>query len=120
MKLVQRDGASAPAASAAHEPAPPLWQRAPARDADGARLTDFMMLIPGLRARPAADIERITLVLRGLLERNRHVVFANLDLKLNLLWVSLRPRQGAIAELAAAIRLAVPEAKLVVSLPSHL
>jgi hypothetical protein len=30
-----------------------------------------------------------------------------------LLWVSLRPRQGAISELVAAIRLRVPEAVLV-------
>jgi hypothetical protein len=41
------------------------------------------------------------------------VVFADLNLKLNLLWVSLRPRPGAISELVAAIRLRVPEALLV-------
>jgi len=40
-------------------------------------------------------------------------VFADLNLKLNLLWISLRPRQGAIAEISAAIRIWVPEAMLV-------
>ena len=44
---------------------------------------------------------------------HQDVVFADLNLKLNLLWVSLRPRPGAISELVAAIRLRVPEALLV-------
>jgi len=42
------------------EPMPglPLWQIAPTRDSAGQRLTDFMMLIPRLRSRPPAEIER--------------------------------------------------------------
>ncbi len=96
-------------------PAPgvPLWQIAPTRDTSGKRLTDFMMLIPRLRNRPLVEIERASRDIQTVLALHQDVVFADLNLKLNLLWVSLRPRQGAISELVAAIRLRVPEAVLV-------
>lgn len=94
-------------------PGLPLWQVAPTRDVAGRRLTDFMMLIPRLRSRPRAEIERASRDIQAVLALHQDVVFADLNLKLNLLWVSLRPRQGAISELAAAIRLRVPEAVLV-------
>jgi hypothetical protein len=94
-------------------PGLPLWQLVPTRDPAGLRLTDFMMLIPRLRSRPRAEIERATRDIQAVLALHQDVVFADLNLKLNLLWVSLRPRQGAISELVAAIRLRVPEAVLV-------
>jgi hypothetical protein len=94
-------------------PAKPLWQLAPTRDSDGRLLTDFMMLIPRLKDKPAIEIERTSGHIHSILSRHRDVVFADLNLKLNLLWVSLRPRQGAIAEICAAIRIWVPEAMLV-------
>jgi len=94
-------------------PGLPLWQVAPTRDVAGRRLTDFMMLIPRLRSRPRAEIERASRDIQAVLALHQDVVFADLNLKLNLLWVSLRPRPGAISELAAAIRLRVPEALLV-------
>lgn len=99
------------------EPGQPLWQVAPTRDAAGQRLTDFMMLIPRLRERPAGEIERASHAIQAVLALHQDVVFADLNLKLNLLWVSLRPRPGAIAELAAAIRLRVPEAVLIAHQP---
>lgn len=98
---------------AALQPGEPLWQRAPTRDDEGRLLTDFMMLISRLRSRTPQDIERTSLELHTLLSLHRDVVFADLNLKLNLLWVSLRPSPGAISELVAAIRLCVPEALLV-------
>src|SRR5512139_2883619 len=94
-------------------PGLPLWQVAPTRDSTGRRLTDFMMLIPRLRTRPFAEIERASRDIQAVLALHQDVVFADLNLKLNLLWVSLRPRPGAISELVAAIRLRVPEAVLV-------
>lgn len=94
-------------------PGLPLWQVAPTRDLAGKRLTDFMMLIPRLRNRPQIEIERASREIQAVLALHQDVVFADLNLKLNLLWVSLRPRPGAISELAAAIRLRVPEALLV-------
>jgi hypothetical protein len=97
------------------EPVPclPLWQVVPTRDSFGRRLTDFMMLIPRLRSRPQAEIERVSRDIQAVLALHQDVVFADLNLKLNLLWVSLRPRPGAISELVAAIRMRVPEAVLV-------
>lgn len=94
-------------------PGVPLWQLAPTRDSAGARLTDFMMLIPRLRSRPQIEIERTSQEIQAILALHQDVVFADLNLKLNLLWVSLRPGPGAISELVAAIRLRVPEAVLV-------
>jgi hypothetical protein len=94
-------------------PGLPLWQLAPTRDSSGRRLTDFMMLIPRLRSRPLPDIERASRDIQSVLALHQDVVFADLNLKLNLLWVSLRPSPGAIGALAAAIRLRVPEAVLV-------
>lgn len=99
------------------EAARPLWQVAPTRDPSGQRLTDFMMLIPRLRDRPQGEIMRASNEIRALLVMHQDVVFADLNLKLNLLWISLRPRPGAIAELAAAIRLRLPEAVLVAHHP---
>lgn len=97
----------------ASEPGRPLWQLAPTRDSAGQRLTDFMMLIPRLRNRSSAEIEAISREIQSVLSLHQDVVFADLNLKLNLLWVSLRPRPGAISELTAAIRIRVPEAVLV-------
>lgn len=94
-------------------PGVPLWQLAPTHDASGHLLTDFMMLIPRLRSRPSTEIERTSHEIQTVLSLHQDVVFADLNLKLNLLWVSLRPRPGAISELVAAIRLRVPEAVLV-------
>ena len=94
-------------------PGLPLWQVAPTRDSAGVRLTDFMMLIPRLHSRPRVEIERASRDIQAVLALHQDVVFADLNLKLNLLWVSLRPRPGAISELVAAIRLRVPEAVLV-------
>lgn len=99
--------------TAGPQPGLPLWQVAPTRDSAGRRLTDFMMLIPRLRSRPAAEIERASREIQAVLALHQDVVFADLNLKLNLLWVSLRPTQGAISELAAAIRLRIPDAVLV-------
>ena len=94
-------------------PGLPLWQLAPTRDSAGRRLTDFMMLIPRLHSKTPAEIERASRDIQAVLALHQDVVFADLNLKLNLLWVSLRPRPGAISELVAAIRLRVPEAVLV-------
>ena len=99
--------------SSASVPGLPLWQVVPTRDSAGLRLTDFMMLIPRLRNRSAAEIERASSDIQSVLALHHDVVFADLNLKLNLLWVSLRPRPGAISELVTAIRLRVPEAVLV-------
>jgi hypothetical protein len=96
------------------EPAEPLWKRVPTRSDDGERLTDFMMIIPGLRSKPEHRIrdtlDRIQLVFDCY---HPVVVFAELNLSLNILWVSVRPRPGICLELATALKVKVPEALLV-------
>lgn len=95
-------------------PAEPLWQRVPSRDDEGRLLGDFMMLIPGLKGFPAEQIQQIIDKLNKLLGLYAEfVVFADLNLKLNVLWVSHRQRMGVGLELAAAIHAFIPEAKLV-------
>lgn len=100
------------------QPAEPLWQRAPARDTDGSPLSDFMMIIPGLRDQPASRRQRtVDLIQQTLAGYAPFVVFADLNLKINVLWVTVRPRPGICAELPAAIFLRVPEARLVAYQP---
>ena len=98
------------------EPGQPLWQRAPTRDAEGRTLNDFMMLIPRLGRRPEVHRQQIYQELQQLFaELEETVVFADLNLKLNLLWVSLRPCAGGCIGVAAEIKARIPEAVLIAS-----
>lgn len=95
------------------QPGIPLWKLAPTRDEKGVLLCDFMVLIPGLKSRQAVYIGNVQSHIAVVLERYKEVVFANMDLKLNVLWVSHRYRRGLMAEILNTIRLGVPEAVLV-------
>jgi hypothetical protein len=94
--------------------AEPLRKRAPTHDENGRPLCDFMMLIPGLRDKPKhlvdTTIQNVHIVLT---QFRSAVVFAEFNLKLNLLWVSIRPINGIRFVIASAIQEHVPEAKLV-------
>ena len=72
-----------------------------------------MMLIPGLRNLARAQLESRLATLGDILENSREVAFADLNLPLNLLWVSVGTRNGVILDLSARIRDAFPEARLV-------
>ncbi len=91
----------------------PLYKRLPTHDENGKFLSDFMMLIPGLRNLSESNLNDRLTALHSLLGGHDDVVFADLNTPLNLLWVSVRARRGVIRELAAEIRLRVPEARLV-------
>ncbi|MGD8558491.1 MAG: hypothetical protein PVH04_02425 [Gammaproteobacteria bacterium] len=97
-------------------PAEPLWKRVPLHNDDGKQLSDFMMIIPRLKQQPLPVIkevvDRIEKVLRCY---DKQVVFADLNINLNVLWVSVQPIAGICLEVAAAIHHHVPEAKLVAS-----
>ena len=94
--------------------AEPLHKRAPSHDEHGKPLCDFMMLIPGLRKKPKHLIDSTIQDMHLVLTRFDHVVvFAEFNLKLSLLWVSIKPVNGIRLEIAAAIQELVPEAKLV-------
>ena len=73
-----------------------------------------MVLIPGLKKKPQALINRTVNNIHLVLGRFEHaVVFAEFNLKLNLLWVSIRPIPGIRFEIAGAIQDQIPEARLV-------
>ncbi len=95
------------------QPGVPLWKLAPTRDESGKLLCDFMVLIPRLKMQQPAYIGRAQSWIAGVLNRHQEVVFANMDLKLNLLWVSHRYRAGLMLEIVSAIRQQFPEAVLV-------
>jgi len=96
------------------EAAEPLRKRAPAVDENGRALSDFMVIIPGLRKRPDMTIQRtmydIHRILSGFGDK---VVFAEFNVALNLLWVSIRPVTGMRDEIARALRNSIPDARLV-------
>lgn len=91
----------------------PLYMRVPARDAAGRALGDFMVLIPGLRERPRHEFSEAVARLQAVLVGFREVVFVDLNVPLNLLWVSVEPRPGVILELFGAMKLQLPESRLV-------
>lgn len=95
-------------------PDEPLHKRVPTRDTEGQRLADFMMIIPRLRDKPEAALRDTVAELEHVLGvYHRIVVYADLNLRLNVLWVSLKPVPGKSLELATAIKARVPEALLV-------
>ena len=95
-------------------PADPLWKRVPIRDSEGKPLSDFMMIIPKLRSKSPQGIKEVIMKIETVLAfYERHIVFADLNLNLNVLWVSLKPVPGMCLEVATAINLHVPDAKLV-------
>ncbi|MET0013726.1 MAG: hypothetical protein ABW085_02240 [Sedimenticola sp.] len=95
-------------------PGEPLWQRVPTRDAEGRSLFDFMMLIPRLKSAPRQRRDEVLKALQQVFDGfGEEVVFADLNMKTNLLWISIKPRHGACLELAEAVMARVPEAVLV-------
>jgi hypothetical protein len=108
-----------PSAGVRLQPGEPLWKCVPTRGEDGCRLVDFMMFIPRLRLRSETYIRYATTYIQAVLGRYDEVVFADINLNLNVLWVSHRHRPGLMLEVAHAIRLAVPEAVLVAQNPGR-
>lgn len=92
----------------------PLRKRAPAVDENGRALSDFMIIIPNLRKRSELRIQQtmqdIHRVLAGFEDT---VVFAELNLALNLLWISIRPITGTRDDITQALRAVIPDARLV-------
>ena len=78
------------------------------------------MLIPKLGQQPRAVLEeKIARLNAVLLSFQRRVVFADLNLKLNVLWVSVRPAPGICLDVATAIKMSIPEAVLVAHQQQH-
>lgn len=95
------------------QPGVPLWKVVPTRDENGKLLVDFMMLLPRLNQQPAACVEATLGNIQAVLACYQEVVFADVNLPINVLWVSLKYRPGIVLEIAGIIRQRVPEALLV-------
>jgi hypothetical protein len=92
----------------------PLRCRVPSHDENGTSLSDFMVQIPGLKKKPQRLINRtINEIHLALMGYQDSVVFAEFNLKLSLLWVSIRPVPGIRYDITGAIQERVPEARLV-------
>jgi len=91
----------------------PLHKRVPVRDEEGKFLSDFMILVAGFRnwpgARQAEAVAKMQMVLGSFTE----IVFADLNVPLNLLWVSVRARQGVIVDIYSEFHGCIPEARIV-------
>ena len=95
-------------------PGEPVYKRPPPSRRHGKPLSDFIMIIPKLRTRPQHLIQDTIGKIESLLERHaKLVVFADLNLKLNVLWVIVRPHPGVCCNLPVEINEAVPDALLV-------
>lgn len=103
-----------PKPTIAYTASEPLWKRAPTRDETGQRLSDFMMFIPGLNKQTELQVRQVAEKIAAILQQfDDVVVFADLNLKLNVLWVSIKPRPGMCIEIPAHIHHHIPQAKLV-------
>lgn len=92
----------------------PLWQRAPTRDHSGKPYADFMMFIPKLKSFEPSRLREIIRKMEMVLQQyEKNIILADLNLKINTLWVTVTPQVGLTAEIAALIHHVIPEAKLV-------
>jgi len=106
--------------SLAMAPAEPLWKVAPTRDSDGNRVSDILMIIPKLKHKPKEHIQKTLSEIEFALKQFRDLVlFANVDMKLNTLWVSFKAKPGLLADITASLKLHVPEAVIVGDMSSR-
>ena len=91
----------------------PLHERVPTHDEEGNALGDFMMLFPGLRDLAEVNLRSRVDILADILSQYREVVFVDLNVPLNLLWVSIKYKPGLVLELSTYVKMRIPEAKLV-------
>lgn len=89
-----------------------LWRYAPVRDSRGRALSDLMMLLPGLQQDRTLQIlirQQLQEVLEGFGEC---IQFADLNLRLGILWVTVASEPGLCGEVADAIRARIESARV--------
>ena len=95
-------------------PAVPLHEIVPTKDENGKPLSDFMMIIPKLKHQSEEYIQKTLNQIDKVLNYYKEkIIFVDLNMKMNLLWVTIKPMPGLILEISAAIKTQVPEAMLV-------
>ncbi len=102
-------------------PAEPLWKIVPTRDADGGPVSDVLMIIPKLKTKPEQHIkDTLANIEFALKQFSNEILFANLDMKLNTLWVSFKAVPGVYADIVLSLKTNVPEAVIVGDMGSRL
>ena len=102
-------------------PAEPLWKLAPTRDEDGGPVSDVLMIIPKLKTRSELYIkDTLANIEFSLKQYSDEILFANVDMKLNTLWVSFKAVPGVYAEIVNTLKSNIPEAVLVGDMRSRL
>ena len=100
--------------SLVREPAKPLWQRVPQRTDAGELVSDFMMILSGLKQLGSVQKQKVYDTLYRVLQMyDADILLAEVNTKLSTLWISHKPRPGLGAEIAAMIHHHVPQAKLI-------
>ncbi len=95
-------------------PAEPLWKLAPTRDSEGGPVSDLLMIIPKLKTKPEQHIkDTLANIEFALKQFSNEVLFANVDMKLNTLWVSFKAVPGVYGDIVSTLRANIPEAVLV-------
>ena len=95
-------------------PAEPLWKLAPTRDENGGPVSDVLMIIPKLKTQPEQYIkDTLANIEFALKQFSNEVLFANVDMKLNTLWVSFKAVPGVYVDIVSTLKANVPEAVLV-------
>jgi hypothetical protein len=100
-------------ASASLSPGGDLWRYAPSRDLEGRALSDLMLLLPGLQHNRDLSIiirQQLQEVLEGFGDR---IQFADLNLRLGVLWVTVVSQPGLCGDVADAIRERIEGARVV-------
>ena len=98
---------------ALHQNSQPLYERAPTLDENGKPYADFMMLIPKLNRAAPLELKQKMAAIQAALLAHPEIVFADLNMRINVLWVSFRPGRGLIEQIALDVQQGVPEAKLI-------
>jgi len=94
--------------------APPLWKLAPTRDQEGVPVADFMLMIPRMSKRGDLFAKQTAEAVHSICENfSQQVIFADLNVRLGVIWISVQAKPGLCAEVAQAIQRQVPEALMV-------
>ena len=110
----EQETGNQPARGPVLQPAQPLWRLAPTKSHGGGGMADFMMLIPGLADRSLAERDFVAdAVLAVCASFGEQVTFADINYRINVLWISVEPEPGLAGRVACAIRERVPDALLV-------
>ena len=96
------------------DPAVPLWQRVPTHTDAGELAADFIMILSGLKKLGATQKQMIYDTLYRVLKTyDADILLAEVNTRMNTLWISHKPRPGLGVEIAASIHHHIPQAKLI-------